>query len=100
MPELPHWSMPVPATPISHLRDWELDIQCSRCRRHVRISIGDVGARHSGTVTIGEVLRRLRCSGTRYGVACNAKPSRVKLAEVSKYGRSMQKLREVTVIGG
>jgi hypothetical protein len=92
--------MPVPATPINHLRRWELDIQCSRCRRHVRISIDDVLARHVGHMTIGEVLRRLRCGGSRGGVRCNAKPSRVKLAEVSKYGKSFQKLREITVVGG
>jgi hypothetical protein len=31
---------------------------------------------------------------------CGARPSEVKLAEVHTYGKSMRKLREVTVVGG
>jgi hypothetical protein len=62
--------------------------------------VGDLAARYPGSVSIGEVLRRLRCGGHRGGEQCNAPPSRVKLAEVVRYGKSMQKLREVTVMGG
>jgi hypothetical protein len=91
--------MPVPGTPIGALKTWELDIQCSRCRRHVSLSVGELAARYPGKVSIGEVLRRLRCGGLRGGERCQAPPSRVKLAEVARHGKSMQKLREVTVMG-
>jgi len=91
--------MPVPGTPIGELKGWQLDIRCSRCRRHVQLNVADVVARYPGTVRIGDVLRRLRCGGFRDEVRCNGRPSRVKLAEVSTYGKSMRKLRQVTVMG-
>jgi hypothetical protein len=100
MPELPYGSMPVPGTPIGELKRWQLDIQCSRCRRHVRLNVEDVAARYPSTLRMGEVLRRLRCGGYRGDEVCGAVPSRVKLAEVSRYGKSVRKLREVTVMGG
>ena len=100
MPELPYTSMPVPATPIGALKGWELDIQCSRCRRHIRLGVAYLADRYPPDARIGEVLRRPRCGATRGGKVCNAPPSKVKLAEVSRYGKSVIKLREVTVIGG
>ena len=49
---------------------------------------------------VGEVVRRLRCRGLLNDERCGARPSQVKLAEVHVYGKSMRKVREVTVLGG
>jgi hypothetical protein len=40
MPELPYGSPPVPAMPIGDMRNWHLEIQCGRCRRHVALQVG------------------------------------------------------------
>jgi hypothetical protein len=95
MPELPYGSKPVPATPIGELTRWHLDIRCSRCRRHVPLRVRDLIELYGQKIRIGEVLRRLRCSGMRGGKLCHAVPSQVVLMEVDRY----RKVREVTVIG-
>ena len=95
MPELAYGAMPVPATPISELTQWQLDIRCSRCRRHVPLRIQDLIEPYGQKTRISEVLRRLRCSGLRDGNPCRARPAQVVLIEVV----GDRKLREVTVIG-
>jgi hypothetical protein len=99
MPELPYRSMPVPATPIWQLKGWILDIKCSRCRRYTVLPLGEVADRIGQEVSVSEVVRRLRCGGFRDNGKCRARPAHVKLVEVSYYGKSMRKLREVTVMG-
>jgi hypothetical protein len=95
MPELPYGSMPVPGTPIGELSRWQLDIHCSRCRRHVPLRIQDLIEPYGEMMRIGEVLRRLRCSGLRDGKLCGARPAQVVLIEVANH----RKVREMTVIG-
>jgi hypothetical protein len=98
MPELPYGSLPVPATPVWQLKDWVLDIRCSRCRRHTVIRVSDLVDWYSPEVSVIEVVRRLRCGGFRGENKCRAKPSRVTLVEVSYHGKSWRKLREVVVV--
>src|SRR5277367_313545 len=97
VPELPYGSMPVPATPIGELRRWRLDIQCSRCRRHVMLRLEDLLVGHDRSVRIGEIVRRLRCDGYRGEGRCMAKPSRVTLAEVYRHGKSAHIARQIDV---
>lgn len=99
MPELTYGSLPVPGTPLNELRRWQLDIRCSRCPRHVQISVTDLVARHPSNMRIGELLRRLRCGGFRDDERCNARPLRVKLVEISRYGKWVRRLRKVTALG-
>jgi hypothetical protein len=99
MPELPYGALPVPATPIGVLRRWQLDIRCSRCRRHVVIRVEDLVRQYDHRTRIGSVLRSLRCDGLRDGGKCWGRPARVVLAEVHVYGKSMRTLRQVTVVG-
>jgi hypothetical protein len=49
---------------------------------------------------IGGIVARLRCDAHRDGERCWGKPSKVTLAEVQFYGKSMRKVRELTVMGG
>jgi hypothetical protein len=100
VPELPPTALPVPATPIGELRRWQLDIRCSRCRRHVVIRVEDLIQRHDRRTRIGGLVRRLRCDGLKGDGRCGGQPSRVVLAEVHVYGKSQRKVREVTVVGG
>jgi hypothetical protein len=100
MPELPVGSMPVPATPIGELRRWQLDIRCGRCRRRTVISMEVLIQRHGHQTRIASLIRRLRCSGFRGEQRCGGKPARVVLADVHIYGKSVRKVREVTVVGG
>ena len=95
MPELAYGAPPVPATPIGELTRWQLDVRCSRCRRHVPLPILDLIEPYGRQIRIGEVLRRLRCSGLRDGKPCHAQPAQVVLIEVAA-GR---KVREIVVIG-
>ena len=97
MPELPYGSLPVPATLIWRLKGWLLDIRCSRCRRHTVLGLSDMVDRYGPEISVIEVIRRLRCGGFRGDSKCRAKPSRVNLIEVSYYGSSWRKLREVVV---
>jgi hypothetical protein len=98
MPELPYGSLPVPATPIWQLRAWQLEIQCSRCRRRTVVRLSDLADRYRRDTCVAEIVRRLQCDGFRGDDKCRAKPSRVKLVEVSSYGKSTRRLREVTVL--
>ena len=100
MPELPHGSMPVPGTPIGELRRWQLEVRCSRCRRRVVLQLDTLTQRYDQRTRVGELVRRLRCRGLLNNERCGARPSQVKLAEVHVYGKSMRKVREVTVLGG
>jgi hypothetical protein len=95
MPELAYGAMPVPATPIGALSQWQLDIRCSRCRRHVPLRILDLIEPYGQKIRIAEVVRRLRCGGLREGKLCGARPAQVVLIEVA-HGR---RVREITVIG-
>jgi len=54
--------------------------------------------RYGPEVSVIDVVRRLRCVGFRRDNQCRAKPSHVGLVEVSYYGKSMRKLREVVVV--
>jgi hypothetical protein len=98
MPELPYGSLPVPATPVWQLKGWQLDIRCSRCRRHTVLPLSDLVDRYGPEVSVIEVVRRLRCGGFRAENKCRARPSLVRLIEVSYHGKSMRKLREVVVV--
>jgi hypothetical protein len=91
--------MPVPATPIWQIKGWHLEIWCSRCRRHTVLKLSDVAERFGRDIRVIEVVRRLRCGSFLYGARCGAKPSRVILVELSFYGSSARRLREVTVMG-
>jgi hypothetical protein len=75
-----------------------VDIRCSRCRWHTLLHLSDLVDRCSPEVSVSEVVRRLRCGGFRGDSKCRAKPSHVSLVEVSYYGKSMRKLREVVVV--
>jgi hypothetical protein len=99
MPELPYGSRPVPATPIGELKRWQLDIRCSRCRQRVPLPIRDLIETYGHGLRIGDLVRRLRCSGLRDGKLCRAPPSQVVLIEVSDTGRLMRKVREIVVVG-
>jgi hypothetical protein len=46
MPELPYTADPVPATPISDMKDWQLHIRCARCGRHTVLPLAYVARRH------------------------------------------------------
>jgi hypothetical protein len=59
-----------------------------------------VAKRYDQRTRIGGLVRGLRCDGFRDGDKCGARPSRVVLAEVHVYGKSMRKVREVVVVGG
>lgn len=95
MPELSATAPPVPATPIGELKQWQIDIRCSGCRRYVTLRVEDLARRHGETLRIGPVIRSLRCSDAR----CRARPSQVILAEVRHYGKSLRKVREIVVLG-
>jgi hypothetical protein len=95
MPELAYGSLPVPATPIGELTRWQLDVRCSRCRRHVPLPIKDMIEPHGHRTKIAEVVRRLRCSGLRDGKLSRAKPSQVLLLKFD----GQRKVHEITVIG-
>ena len=100
MPELPYGAPPVPGTPIGDLRRWRLEIRCGRCRRHTVFQLEHLAERYGRRVTIGEIIRRLRCRGFRGRDQCGANPSRVVLIEVYVYGKSVRKVREIVVFGG
>jgi hypothetical protein len=75
MPELAYGSLPVPATPIGEMGQWQLDVKCSFCRRHVPLPIQDLIEPYGYKIRIAEVVRRLRCSGLRDGKLCGAPPA-------------------------
>jgi hypothetical protein len=77
-----------------------LDIRCGKCHRHVVLSVESLTKRFDQSARIIEVVRRLKCDGFRCSNRCGGKPSRVVLVEVHVYGKSMRKVREVTVVGG
>jgi len=91
--------MPVPATPIGELRRWWLDIRCGRCKRRVTMPIEDLIRRFDQHTRIGGIVVRLRCDAHRDGERCGGEPSKITLADVQFYGKSMRKVREVTVLG-
>jgi hypothetical protein len=97
MPELPYGSLPVPATPVWQLKGWLLDIRCSRCTWHTVLHVSDPVDRYGPEVSVIEVVRRLRYGGFRSDNKCRAKPSHVKLVEVSYHGKSWRTLREAVV---
>jgi hypothetical protein len=100
MPELPYGAPPVPATPIGDLRQWRLDVRCSRCRQHTVLGFEYLAQRYGRRVSVSEIVRRLRCRGFRGEARCGAKPSRVVLIEVFVHGKSAEKVREIVVVGG
>jgi hypothetical protein len=54
---------------------------------------------YGGHIHIGQVIRKLRCDGARGGARCHARPSCVSLVQVSTYGKSTRKVREIVVVG-
>jgi hypothetical protein len=77
MPELAPGSMPVPATPISELQKWRLDIRCGKCHRHVVLSVESLTKRFDQSARIIEVVRRLKCDGFRCSVSVVAPTQRI-----------------------
>jgi hypothetical protein len=71
-----------------------------KCHRHVVLPVESLTKHYSQDTRIIEVVRRLKCDGFRGGNRCGGKPSRVALGEVHVYGKSVRKVREVTVVGG
>jgi hypothetical protein len=96
MPELSYGLLPVHATLIGDMAQWQLDIKCSHCRRHVPLHIKDPILPYGEKIRIAEAVRPLRCNGVlENGKLCRAKPSQVLLLKFD--GR--RKVREITVIG-
>ena len=100
MPELPYGALPGAATPIGDLRQWRLDVRCGYCRQHSVLQLEYLAERYGRHVRISEIVRRLRCRGFRAEARCGAEPTRVALIEVLVHGKSVQKMREIVVVGG
>jgi hypothetical protein len=98
MPELVPDSLPVPATPIGELARWRLSIRCGGCRRQALLSLDHLAATYGARTTMGDVMRRLRCSSFRDDGRCGARPSWVELQETHTYGKTMRIVRTMTVI--
>lgn len=98
MPELPLNADPVPATPIGNMREWQLHIQCGRCWRHVVLPLSSLAERLGERMRVAEVIRRLRCDGFRGRERCRGTPKRVILVRFATYGKTIRKLREITVV--
>jgi hypothetical protein len=98
MPEPRIGALPIPATPLSELSRWQLDIRCGQCRRDRSLRLEVLAKRYGGNVRIIDVVERLRCAQQREGGRCGAKPSRVVMAEVHAFGGTSRRMREITVI--
>jgi hypothetical protein len=98
MPELPHGSLPVPGTPIGDLTRWRLSIRCGRCKRQTILSLDHLVTVYGDRVTIGDVVRRLRCSSFRGEGRCRARPTRAELQETYTYGKTMTIVRKLSVV--
>ena len=99
MPELPYGAAPVPATPIGDLMRWQLHVRCGRCRRDVVLMIAELTETYGEHIHTAEVVRKLRCDGTRGHARCGGRPSWVSLVQISAYGKSTRKVREMVVVG-
>jgi hypothetical protein len=98
MPELPVNADPVPATPIGEMKQWQLHIQCGRCRRHIVLPLSSLAECCGEHTRIGAVIRRLRCSGMRGEARCGGMPKRVMLVKAMTYGKTARKLRALSVL--
>lgn len=98
MPELPFNADPVPATPIGDMKEWQLNIQCGRCWRHVVLPLGSLAERLGERTRVAEIARRLRCDGFRGRERCRGTPKRVILVRVATYGKTTRKLREIVIM--
>ncbi len=97
MPELPIGALPIPATPISELARWHLEIRCGRCRRQRSLMLASLAGRYGGDVRIIDVLRRLRCAVRTESGRCGGAPAHVVMAEMHISGTTRRRLREMTV---
>jgi hypothetical protein len=100
MPERPASAMPIPATPISELTCWHLEIRCSKCQRESRLRVVELAARYGGQVRIIDVLRRLRCGARAEGLRCGGIPAHVVMAETAQMSDTAHRLRDLTVWNG
>jgi hypothetical protein len=55
----------IPASPLSELTGFNLSVDCLRpgCARERTFALGDLANFYGGQRTVGDVLRRMRCSG-------------------------------------
>ena len=100
MPEPPVGAMPIPATPLSQLGHWHLEIRCSRCQRERNLPISALAARYGGGVMIIDVLRRLRCGARTPSGRCGGIPANVVIAETDASDPASHRPRELTVWNG
>ena len=98
MPEQRLDADPVPGTPIGDLKNWQLHIQCARCRQPVVLRLIDLAEQHGQQISVIDVIRRLRCTRFRGSDRCRGRPKMVTLVRVSTYGKSTRKLREIRVL--
>ena len=98
MPELPFNADPVPATPIGELANWQLHIQCGRCRNRVVLPFDYLAEEYGRRTPVLDVIRRLRCGGFRGSGKCRGRPGLVILVKVATHGKTTRKLRQITVL--
>jgi hypothetical protein len=63
------------------------------------VKLTALGEKYGEDVHISQVIRKLRCDGARGRARCGARPSWVSLVQVSTYGKSSRKVREIVVVG-
>jgi hypothetical protein len=98
VPELPYTADPVPATPIGHMQNWQLHIQCARCRRHSKLSLDYLAQHYGSQRRVIDVILRLQCGNFRGSKKCRGRPGLVTLVRVAVYGKSVRPLRQITVV--
>lgn len=98
MPELLPDSLSVPATPIGGLARWRLSLRGGGCKRQAILCLDHLAAAYGERTTMGDVVRRLRCSSFREEGRCQARPSWAERQETHIYGKTMRIVRTMTVI--
>ena len=98
MPELPFNADPVPMTPLGDMTDWQLHVQCGRCRNRVVLPLDYLAEQYGRRTRVVDVIERLRCGGFRGKGKCRGRPRLVTLVKVATYGKATRKLREITVL--